>query len=139
MKKLINALKNNKADQYIQFIICTVIGIVLVVSVMSLGTLYVQKVWLNDKLSDMSRIISVTGSYKDAEIYAIEDEVIDKLGGSFSYSGDILDTASGKVQLGSVVKINYKTEIAVFSIGDAVINADVDLNKNAISEVYFKE
>lgn len=138
LKKYLKSIKRNKADQYIQF--CIIMGIVLAMTAgfFSIYGVFSQKMWLNDKMTDISRKISVCGCYKDTDVKAMEKEVTDRLGGSFTYTGDILDTSAGTVQLGSVIHINYKTEVTVFSIGTMNFTTNIDISKDSISEVYIK-
>ena len=142
VKTLKKHLKCNKGSAYIEAIICMMSLLIVAVILFSVCTSLMQKMWLDEKLTDIAKLINTSGTVKSSAITSIEDAIKDKFGGgTITYHANFLndDESSGLVQLGEVVVISYdRPGYNAFSVGVMSVGTDIHLEKTAISDVYYK-
>ena len=146
IKKIRNHVKNNSGDTYISLLICLIVAIPAIVFIFQASSAMTQKMWLDDRMNDITSVIAITGDVSCAEVDAIEADIIDKMGGSFTYSSsawvDSLKSpdADGRVQLGGIVNVTYtNAQYPVIKIADdLILHIDINLTRQSISEKYFK-
>lgn len=143
-------LKSNSGDMYFQMLICLMSVIIIVAFSFNVVTVMTQKVWLDDKLNDITRIVAVTGSTKDDQIEKIEKEISAKMDrldenkkGYLTFDcpkdGDWFNESKGEVQLNGIVEVNYTYDgYPAIEILNIEIPIDINLTKLAISERYYK-
>ena len=68
-------IKNNKGDMYIQTLICLIIFVMVFLFIFQASSSMTQKMWLDDKLNDITKIIAVTGDVSCDEVSAVENMV----------------------------------------------------------------
>ena len=142
VKRIKAHVKNNGGDMYIQMLICITCLLGLLTFAFQVTTTLTQKIWIDDQLNDITRIIAVTGDVDDAAIEDLTEKIIEKMGGQIVITpknNEWFNESEKLVQLGTVVKVQYfNDEFPVLQMGDFVVNIDVDLSRQGISEVYFK-
>lgn len=143
MKKTIqNHLKSNKGSAYIETVVCLMSLLIVAVILFSASSTLMQKMWLDEKLSDISRLVNSSGTVKSDAITSVENAIKSKFGGGeFTYYANFIDDDAdrGLVQLGEVVVISYDNpNYNAFSVGSFVIDTDIHLQKTAVSDVYYK-
>lgn len=133
--------KNRKGEVYIPLMIALFVLSVAMVTAVSVGSSMNNKMWLDEKLDDIGKIVASTGCIRSDEITAITEEITGRFGGTLDFEGDFLDDDKtvGKVQLNDVVYVTYKSDqyIAI-QVGDWKIYTPVDMRTMAVSNVYWK-
>ena len=157
MRKIKRMLKDRRGDVYIPLLISLCILAVAMVVAVSIGSAMNTKMWLDEKLNDMARIVSANGAIQTEQLTNIENEIIDRLGGQITYEGDFLipdvmngytpfsgsiaasDSRDIRIQLNDVVYIHYTNNAyAAISVGEFTIDSDIDLRTMGVSNVYYK-
>jgi hypothetical protein len=132
-------LKDNNGDMYIQMLICTTIMLLISVIIISCASAINTKLWLDEQLGDIVKIVENTGCVKSPEIENISKAITDKLGGDIYFVGDFLDVGDGTVQLNNKVELHYHCDnYEVISLLAFPISTEINLVKTATSNVYFK-
>ncbi len=140
-QRLKQHLSDNNGDVYIQMLICTTIMLLISVIIISVASSINTKLWLDEQLNDIVRIVENTGCTKSDGIAEIEQAIKDRLGGSITYDGTFIrgDSAKGLVQLNDVVYVVYHhdnyvaVDILLFPIA-----TEINIAKPATSNVYYK-
>ena len=144
-------LKSHKGDVYIQMLICTTVLLVVSVIIISVASSINSKLWLDEQLNDIVKIVERTGDCQAPGIEDIEQAIIKKFGGEITYEGEFIDdrianTQYGyfaedqKVQLNTTITVHYYSEeyrlltVAVFPIA-----TEINIEKKATSNVFFKD
>ena len=132
-------LKENNGDMYIQMLICTTVMLLISVIIISVASSINTKLWLDEQLGDIVKIVENTGCVKSDEILNIEKAITDKLGGEIYFVGEFLDTGDGTIQLNDKVEVHYHCDnYEVVSLLAFPISTEINLVKTATSNVYFK-
>ena len=157
-KKITNHLKNNKGDVYIEALIALMGLVVVFAFLIQVSTAMVEKMYIDNKLTSIAKIVSMKGGWIDpdtgdirSEIEKIQSDMTDKLGGGeITYTTEKTyssrpDNSSygpdGFVQIGDTVNINYNyPDYEVLNILDdkLEIKVDIDISKTAVGEIYHK-
>jgi hypothetical protein len=112
---------------------------IIIAFVFQVANTMTQKIWIDDRLNDITKLIAVQGKTQTEEIKSIENDIIDNMGGSISYETTYKDAVEHKVQLGTVVKVKYNNSaFPIITINDFNVSITVDIVRQAISEVYYK-
>ncbi len=139
LQKIKQHLKENNGDMYIQMLICTTIMLLISVIIISCASAINTKLWLDEQLGDIVKIVENTGCVKSPEIENISKAITDKLGGDVYFVGDFLDVGDGTVQLNDKVELHYHCDnYEVISLLAFPISTEINLVKTATSNVYFK-
>ncbi len=139
-KKIKQHVKQNNGDVYIQMLLCTTVLLLISVIIISVASSINTKLWLDEQLNDIVRLVETTGRTESAAISAIEDSITDRLGGQITYHGEFIAGAEGgRVQLNDTVYVNYYCDqyVAV-NIAFFPISTEINLTKAATSNVYYK-
>lgn len=138
-KKLIQHIGDNRADIYIQMLICTTIMLIVSVIIISCASAINTKLWLDEQLGDIVKIVENTGCTKSAEIDNITKAIVDKLGGEISFDGEFLDAQEGTIQLNHKVDLHYHCDnYEAVRLIAFPISTEINITKTATSNVYFK-
>lgn len=146
LNKIKKYIKNNRGDTYISFLICITIAIPIFVFVFEASSAMTQKMWLDDRINDITNVVAITGDVSCEDVSLIENDIQDKMGGDFVYTSTAWVNPSktpaedGRVQLGGIVNVTYKNEqYPIIKISDDfILHIDIDLTRQSISEKYFK-
>lgn len=151
LKKIKNHLKTNNGDLYIEALISLIVLVVVFAALIQMSTAMVQKIWIDNKLNDISKIVAVNGSWIDPdnnnkydEILNIENQIENKMGENgeitYHYENEKL-SYPGMVQIGDSATITYTyDDFPVLDILNKYnLAVDIDISKTAVSEVYHKE
>ena len=149
--------RDNHGDVYIPLMISMCILAVAFVVAVSIGSAMNTKMWLDEKLNDVAKVVSSNGTIQNERITELEEEIVERLGGSISYEGTFLipngvgsyevftgtipasDAREICVQLNDVVYVVYHNDqYAAIHIGDFVMHTDINLRSMAVSNVYYK-
>ena len=144
--KIKKYIKDNRGDTYISFLICIVIAIPIFVFIFEASSAMTQKMWLDDRINDITNVVAITGDVSCQEVSIIENDIQEKMGGNFIYTSTAwvnpakTPTEDGRVQLGGIVDVTYKNEqYPIIKISDDfILHIDIDLTRQSISEKYFK-
>jgi hypothetical protein len=148
LKKIIRHIKNNKGDVYIEMLISMLIIMGLFAGMLQMSTAMIQKMWIDNKLTDITKIIAVEGTWDVPEIDVIEEEIMQKMSERGGSEGEIKYHYANKdenypnlVQIGDPVDVIYEhKDYEVLNIFDKYkMSVDINVSKTAISEVYHKE
>lgn len=142
-KLLKRHLKDKTGSEYIEMLICMMSLLVVAVILFSACTTLVQKLWLDEKMSDIAKLVNSSGTTKSEAITELENAIKNKFGGGeITYETNYLndDANEAKVQLGNVVVIKYdKDNYDAISVGNIFnISSQIHLSKTAVSDVYYK-
>lgn len=143
MRQIKHHLRDNKADEYIPALICTTIMLIISAIVICVVSTVNTRLWLDEKLDDISEIIETTGWLDSESLIAIEDKIENRLGGTVSFTGSIIREtgAEGRhyVQLNEAVTVNYyNPDFTAVSVGGFKISTDISLSKKAVSTNYIR-
>ena len=144
--KIKKYIKDNRGDTYISFLICIVIAIPIFVFIFEASSAMTQKMWLDDRINDITNVVAITGDVSCQEVSIIENDIQEKMGGNFIYTSTAwvnpakTPIEDGRVQLGGIVDVTYKNEqYPIIKISDDfILHIDIDLTRQSISEKYFK-
>lgn len=159
LKKITRHLKNSKGDVYIEALIALMGLIAVFAFLVQVSTAMVEKMYIDNKLTSISKIVSMNGGWIDPDtgavrndIQKIQDDMTAKLGdgGSIIYTTEKTYSSrpdgssfgpDGFVQIGDTVTINYlHPDYEVLNIldGKLEIKIDIDISKTAVGEIYHK-
>lgn len=141
LTRIRNHLQDNHGDVYIQMMICLTVFLLVSVVVFTVASSLNTKLWLDERLNDISKIVDATGTTKSDAILALEQSITDRLGGRVTYEANFLndDPNAGLVQLNEKVKIVYTNDkYTVMSVFGQEIATEVYVYKTAVSSVYYK-
>lgn len=140
VKRIKAHVKSNGGDMYIQMLICMVCLLGLLAFAFQITATLTQKIWVDDQLNDITRIIAVTGDVDNEDVEEIILRITDKMGGRIEITpAEWFDEGEKLVQLGTTVKVKYLNDaFPVIKLGDFTVDIEVDLSRQGISEVYFK-
>lgn len=136
-----NHLRDNHGDVYIQMIICLTVLLLVSVVVFTVASSLSKKLWLDERMNDISKIVDSTGTTKNEAISDIELSITNRFGGHVRYETNFLDDdpEKGLVQLNEKVKIIYHNDkYTVMSIFGNDISTEINIYKTAVSSVYYK-
>lgn len=134
-------LQTHRGDVYIPMLICLMLFLFITVIVFSIATSVTNKLWLDEKLTELEQTVSATGCVKGETLSAIEKEITDRFGGTITYKANFVDDdeTKGLVQLNERVVIQYQSDKYVAcSIAGFEVATNIDLEKIAVSCVYYK-
>lgn len=133
---------NNSGDIYIEMLICTTIMLLVSVIIISVASSINTKLWLDEQLDDIVRIVENTGCVYGESIENIEKAIQEKLGGDVYFVGTFInDNKDGKglVQLNETVYVIYHCDkYTAVSIAGFDIQTEINISKAATSNVYYK-
>ncbi len=139
MNRIKRLFKNNKADMYIEMLICTTVMLIISVIVITMASSVNRKMWLDDQLSDIVKIVENTGCTKSDAITNIENNIKSKFGGNITYVGKFLNEDTGTIQLGDTVYVVFTSDkYTALNVSLFEISTPVNLQKAATSNVYYK-
>lgn len=143
IKRIKDHLKDNSGDLYFQMMICLIAVVALLALSFNIVTATTQKVWLDDKLNDITRIVAVEGDTTTVAVDRVIEEIETRMGGEITFEcpdpSDWFDESEGEVQLNGIVNVNYFNDnYVVVRILNIDIPITIDLTKIAISERYYK-
>lgn len=141
-KRLKDHLRDNSGDVYIQMLICTLILLLISVIIISVASSINTKLWLEEQLNDIVRVVENNGSTETPAGEAIEQAIIDRLGGTITYEGRFINDNNdnkGLVQLNDTVMVKYHCDkYTALKIIGIEISTPVNISKPATSNVYYK-
>lgn len=141
-KRLREHLRDNKGDVYIQMLICTLTLLLVSVIIISIASSINSKMWLEEQLNDLVRVVENTGCTTTEAGTNIENVIKAKFGGTFTYEGQFINNNSdhkGRIQLNDSVVITYHCdEYVALRILGVDISSPINLQKLATSNVYYK-
>ena len=147
-------LANNIGDVYIQMLICTTIMLLVSVVIMTVASSLNAKMWLDEKLDDIAKNISVSGSIDTTTIHNLEEDITRRFGGTITYSlkhrDDEIDsetlsherlfTDENRVQLNDqIIVYYYSDKYTAINIAEIKIETPISLSKMAISQVFYAD
>lgn len=139
MNRIRKLFKNNKADMYIEMLLCTTVMLIISVIIISMASSVNRKMWLDDQLNDIVKIVENTGCTKSDAITTIENNIKGKFGGQVTYVGDFLNESNGTVQLGDTVYVVFQADkYTALNVSLFEISTPINLSKAATSNVYYK-
>lgn len=141
LKKLKQHLHGNTGDIYIQMLLCTTIMLIVSVIIISIASSVNTKLWLDEQLGDIVRLVESSGCTETPAIEAIEKNITDRLGGEITYVGPFInnDPDAGMVQLNDTVHLVYHCdEYVAVNIAMFPISTEINISKAATSNVYYK-
>lgn len=129
---------DNRGDVYIETLIATVVLLLVCLLISSVATAISGKMWLDGELNDLCDAVALSGCVKGSAVTEIEQRIVSETGGTVTYEADFLNS-SGCVQLNGPVRIRFHMDrLVVFSVMGIEVASPVDLEKTAVSSVYFK-
>ena len=137
--KIKKHIAQNDGDMYVQMLICVFLFVAVLMFMLQVSSAMSQKLWIDEKLNDLQKLVSIQGCTETADIQAIEKEVLNRFGGEITYDCTYVDEDKQTVQLGNVVHIRYYNDaLPIIKIHDGTIDITVNIQRQAISEVYYK-
>ena len=139
-------LHGNNGDVYIEMLICTTVMLLISVIIIGVASSINTKLWLDEQLNDIVKLVETTGCTQSQAISNIENAIIEKLGGEITYEGNLINVKNkngqmqeGCVQLNETITIRYYcSEFKAVNIAPFPISTEINLTKAATSNVYFK-
>ncbi len=136
---MIKALKNKKAEGYIDIAVAVLVIAFILVIVISIWSMVTLKQDMNYMCSELLEIATVTGKI-GPEVEARFVELCAEVGftPTVAFSANYFETASGKVQLGEVISCTLSTEMTFMGFGGFELPFDVTVTQSGLSRIYWK-
>ncbi len=136
---MIKALKNKKAEGYIDVAVAVLVIVFVLITVISIWSMVTLKQDMAYMCNELLEIATVTGKI-GPEVEARFAELCAEVGftPTVIFSANYFDSASGKVQLGNVITCSLTTEMKFFGFGGAELPFDVTVTKSGLSRIYWK-
>lgn len=134
-------LKDHRGDVYIQMLICIVLLLIISVVIFTIASSVIEKMWLDEKVDDISKLVAASGCIHSDEITEIEQLVKQQYGGEFVYTGKYIDDdpVAGLVQLNDQITVTYQSSEYVFlEVGAFKLSSPIRISRQAVSGVYYK-